>query len=510
MTIRIHDTLTRKKVDFQPLTPGKVGLYVCGPTVYDFLHVGNARPVVAYDVVFRHLRARGFDVRYVRNITDVDDKIIERAHELNQPPGELTARFIDEFHRDVSALCCLAPTVEPRVTDSIEAIVALCQKLVDRGVAYEAQGDVYFSVSDYPAYGGLSQQPLDQLESGTRGELDVHKKRRPLDFALWKAAKPGEPSWPSPWGPGRPGWHIECSAMAEQHLGATFDLHGGGVDLIFPHHENERAQSQGAHGDQSFARIWMHNGFVNFGGKKMSKSDTKNDPKLRVLFKRAFTMRLVIERHGGEALRLFLLTTHYRHPIAYDVVLDGDDIATAPLRLPGLEEAERRLEYAYLTLERLREQLAVGKAAGDGAVAPEAEKWLHELQTALDDDFNSAGALAAWQEALGLANRILDGKLEAPKDVKRRTLERLDRDLRVASDELGLGAAEPRAWLDEHRARRCKALSIDAAEVESLIAKRNEARKDKRFAESDALRADLAARGVEIMDTPKGTRWRLA
>ncbi|HEX8951495.1 MAG TPA: DALR domain-containing protein, partial [Polyangia bacterium] len=300
--------------------------------------------------------------------------------------------------------------------------------------------------------------------------------------------------------------HIECSVMAERDLGVTFDLHGGGVDLIFPHHENERAQSLGAHGEGTFARIWMHGGFLNFGGGKISKSDTS----MKILFKRAFKMRAVLERHSGEALRYFCLTTHYRNPLAYEVLVEGDDPATAPLRFPGLEDAERRCEYGYLTIERMREQLAVGKAAGEGRVAPEAEKWLGELQASLDDDFNAAGALAAWNEALALANRVLDGKLDAPKDVKRRTLERLAKDLAVAAAELGLGEAEPRAWLDAHRARRCALLAIDVAHVESLIAKRNDARKQKSFADADAIRAELAKLNVEIMDTPAGTRWRVA
>jgi cysteinyl-tRNA synthetase len=505
-TIRIHDTLSRKKIDLQPLVPGKVGLYVCGPTVYDFIHVGNGRTFISFDMVARHLRARGFEVNYVRNITDVDDKIINRAHELGEDPAALAARFTREFDADMAAVGCIKPTHEPRVTDNIERIVALCQKLIDRGVAYAAQGDVYFSVADFAPYGQLSQQPLDQLEAGARVEVDAEKKRGPLDFALWKAAKPGEPSWPSPWGPGRPGWHIECSVMAEHELGVTFDLHGGGVDLIFPHHENERAQSLGAHGEGTFARVWMHGGFLNFGGGKISKSDTS----MKVLFKRAFKLRAVLELHSGEALRYFCLTTHYRNPLAYEVLVEGDDPATATLRFPGLEDAERRCEYGYLTIERLREQLAVGKPGGEGPVAAEAEGWLQRLQESLDDDFNSAGALAAWNEALQLANRALDGKLEAPKDVKRRTLERLARDLTTASAELGLGCAEPRAWLDEHRARRCRLLAIDPAAVEALIAKRNDARKQKSFAEADAIRADLAKLNVEIMDTPSGTRWRVA
>lgn len=505
MNIRIHDTLTRKKVDFVPLQPGRVSMYVCGPTVYDYIHVGNGRTFISFDLVARHLRARGFQLDYVRNITDVDDKIINRARELGEDPAALAERFTRQFHEDMAECGCIAPTQEPRVTDTIDRIVALIEKLIARGVAYESHGDVYFSVPDFPPYGQLSQQPLDQLEAGARVEVDAERKRARLDFALWKAAKPGEPSWPSPWGRGRPGWHIECSAMAERYLGATFDLHGGGVDLIFPHHENERAQSLGA-GEGGFARIWMHGGFLNFGGGKISKSDTS----MRVLFKRAFKLNAVLQLHSGEALRCFLLGTHYRNPLAYEVVVEGDDPATSPLRFPGLEEAERRCEYAYLTLERLRDQLAVGKPAGDGKVVPEAETWLAKLQEALDDDFNTAEAMAAWNEALALANRILDGKLDAPKDVRRRSLERLARDLKVASDELGLGAAEPRAWLDAHRARRCRLLKLDTAAIESLIARRNDARKAKSFAEADAIRAELAKLNVEIMDTPAGTRWRVA
>jgi cysteinyl-tRNA synthetase len=456
--------------------------------------------------MFRHLRARGFDVTYVRNITDVDDKIINRAHELNEEPVKLTERFIGEFHRDARALLLMQPTHEPKVTDNIDQIIALCEKLIANGKAYAAQGDVYFHVPALPSYGQLSGQPLDQLEAGARVEVDKERKRAPLDFALWKGAKPGEPSWPSPWGDGRPGWHIECSAMAERFLGTTFDIHGGGSDLIFPHHENERAQSIGAHGEGTFARVWTHNGMLTFGGGKISKSDTS----MRVLFKRAFTARPVIDRHGGEALRAFLLTTQYRNPLSYDVVVEGDDPATSPLRLPGLEEAERRCEYTYLTLEKLRAQLATGKPGGDGAVVPEAETWLERMRLALDDDFNTAEALAAWTEALALANRVLDGKLDAPKDVKRRTLERLDRDLRAASDELGLGTQEPTAWLAEHRARRCQQLAIDAAAVEQRIADRAAARKNKDFATADAIRNELAAGKIEIMDTPRGTTWRVA
>jgi cysteinyl-tRNA synthetase len=503
--IRIHDTLSRKKVELEPLEPGHVRLYVCGPTVYDFFHIGNARPFVAYDVAARHLRARGYRVTYVRNITDVDDKIIRRAAERGEPPDALAERFTQEFHRDVGALCCTAPDVEPRVTDNITQIVALIERLIGNGVAYEAGGDVYFAVQQFPPYGELSHQPLDELKAGARVDVG-EKKRDPLDFALWKAAKPGEPSWPSPWGAGRPGWHIECSAMAERFLGVTFDLHGGGIDLAFPHHENERAQSQGAHGAHTFARYWLHNGFVNFGGGKISKSDES----MRVLLDRAFKARVAIERHGGEALRAFLLTTQYRNPISLDLIVDGPDPATAPLRFPGLEEAERRAEYGYLTIQRLRDALAVGKTAGEGPVAPEAAEWREALAAALDDDFNTAEALAQLNLALALANRILDGKLPLAKDVKRRTLERLEAELRAAAGELGLLEAEPAAWLAAHRARRCAARGIDAHDVEYVIAERAAARASKNFAQADQLREMLAARGVEIMDGPRGTTWRVA
>jgi cysteinyl-tRNA synthetase len=501
--IRVHDTLQRKKVELRTVEEGHVRMYMCGPTVYDFIHLGNGRPFVVFDVLARHLRLRGLRVTYVRNITDIDDKIINRAHELAEDPAALAERFTAQFHADVADLACQKPDVEPRVTETVAEIIQLIEKLIANGLAYESEGDVYFAVQQFPAYNELSHQPLDELKSGARVEVG-EKKHAPLDFALWKAAKPGEPSWPSPWGAGRPGWHIECSAMSWRHLGPEFDIHGGGIDLVFPHHTNERAQSLGALG--TFARYWLHNGFINFGNEKISKSD----PSMRVLFTRAFKLRAVINAHGGEAARYFILTTQYRNPIGFEVVLEGEDVKTAPLRFPGLEEAERRVEYGYLTMQRLRDQLSQGKAAAAGAVAPEAESWLNRLQEALDDDLNTAEALAALNEALTLTNRILDGKLDAPKDVKRRTLERLGRDLETASKELGLFEAEPAAWLAEHRARRCAAKKIDPASVEARIAERTAARQAKDFARADTLREALKHDGIEIMDTPKGTTWRVA
>ncbi len=507
-TIRLLDTARKKKVVLEPIEAGHVRIYVCGPTVYGHLHLGNARPLVTFDLVTRHLRARGYRVTYVRNITDVDDKIIRRAAELGEEPATLTSRFDAIFQENCRELCCLAPDHQPTVTGHMDEIVSLIARLIERGVAYASEGDVYFAVDRFADYGQLSHQPLDELRAGARNHVG-EKKRAPLDFALWKAAKPGEPSWPSPWGPGRPGWHIECSAMAEKLLGPSFDIHGGGVDLVFPHHENERAQSQGAHGPGTFARYWMHNAFVNFNGGKISKSDAA----AKVLFERAFRLSVLVDRHGGETLRWFLLASHYASPISFEVATeeDGADLETAPLRFPGLEEVERKLAYGYETLSRLRDQLAVGKPAGDGPTLEAGEKpgWLAQLYGALDDDFNTALAFASLGEALTLTNRILDNKVDAPKDVKRRSLERLDRELRDATSILGVLAADPQSWLAEHRTRRCRTRSIDVAAVEAGIEKRTEARKAKDFAAADAARDALKQLGVEIMDTPRGTTWRV-
>ena len=499
MSLRIYDTLQRRKVEFEPIDPTHVRMYVCGPTVYGPLHVGNARPLVAYDVVYRYLRRRYPKVTYVRNITDVDDKIIKRAAELGEQPGELAMRCAVGFRQDAAALCCSTPDVEPRVTEHLGEIVALIERLIGRDMAYAVEGDVYFAVGAFVHYGQLSGQPLDQLEAGARVEVD-ERKRSPLDFALWKSAKPGEPAWPSPWGAGRPGWHIECSAMAEKYLGQTFDLHGGGVDLIFPHHENERAQSQGANGAGTFAHYWLHNGFVNFNDKKISKSDEK----MRRLLETAFLIRVVTARHGGEALRWLLISTQYRHPINFEVIEQGD-----VLHFPGLEEADRQLEYGYLTRRRLADASKASPTEA-GKMADEALGWLAELEASLDDDFNTAGAIAALGQGLTVANRILDGKLALPKDVKRRTLVRLEADLVIASGLLGVLEADPAAWLAVHRERRAAARGIDADAVEAAIVERASARAAKDFASADAVRKRLAEQGVELMDTPTGTTWRVA
>ncbi|HEY3357980.1 MAG TPA: cysteine--tRNA ligase [Polyangia bacterium] len=491
--MRIFDTLSRGKVELVPRTPGRLGIYVCGPTVYDLSHIGHARCYVAFDVIVRHLRARGFAVTFVRNLTDVDDKIIRRANERGEDPRVLSERFSAEFHRDMATLGNAAPDVEPKVTEHMPEIIAFIARLVQQGAAYPAEGDVYYDVEKFVEYGRLSGQPLDELLSGARVEVD-ERKRSPLDFALWKAAKPGEPSWESPFGPGRPGWHIECSAMSLRYLGESFDLHGGGKDLVFPHHQNEIAQSQGAFGLGTFAKYWLHNGFVNFNQEKMSKS-----------LGNFFTIRQVLEHVEAEALRLFLLTVHYRSPINFEVTeRDGKP------RFPGVEEAWGRLDYLYRTIERLADALAVGKPGGEGAVVPEAGTWYAELLAALDDDFNTALALASLYAAATLANKLLDDPKSAAKDVRRRSLERLQQELAAAAGTLGILQQPPRAFLERRRSRLCELRGIDGAEVERQLQERTGARAAKDFARADEIRAGLTARGIEIMDTPRGTAWRIA
>ena len=353
MSIRIYDTLQRKKVLFEPLEPGKVSMYVCGPTPYAPPHIGHAYSAICFDAVRRALRWLGFEVTFVRNITDVEDKIIDRARTEGEDWQALASRYADQYNREMAEFRVEQPDVEPWVSQYMDAIIEMIQRLLDRDRAYVVDGDVYYAVDRFPAYGALSGQSVEDLRAGERVEVD-ERKRSPVDFALWKAAKPGEPSWPAPWGEGRPGWHIECSAMSLVTLGETFDIHGGGKDLIFPHHENEIAQSQGALGEGRFARYWLHNGFLNFSGEKMSKS-------LGNVFGCAETANAC----GGEALRLYLISHHYRSPVSFEIDERG--------QIRELIAADRRLDYFYSTLARADEFLASGKDPGEGPVAEGAD-----------------------------------------------------------------------------------------------------------------------------------------
>ncbi len=480
MELKVYNTRSRSKEPFTPLVDGEVGMYVCGVTVYDTSHIGHARCYVAVDVVYRFLQRMGYRVRYVRNFTDVDDKIIKRANELSLGTRELAEQNIDKFHEDMDALGCLRPEVEPRVTGHMEDIIALVQRIIDNGHAYVApDGAVYFSIDTWPGYLELSGRNLDDMVAGAsdRVEADPNKKN-PLDFVLWKPSKPGEPTWESPWGPGRPGWHIECSAMSARHLGDVFDIHGGGKDLVFPHHENEIAQSKAASG-QEFARYWLHNGFVNVDQEKMSKS-----------LGNFFTIRDVLKLYHPEAVRTFLLSTHYRSPINYSS--------------RNLEEATGRIEYMYQTLATLDAAIEMGGNEGEN-LHPETETVRAQILDAMRDDFNSAAALGHLFELLRAANDWTKKKRKLVGRIT--TLRRIREVVSEAAGIFGILEQEPAAALEAIRARDIVRLNLDVAAIEARIEERNAARQAKDFARGDAIREELAAQSVALMDGPEGTRW---
>jgi cysteinyl-tRNA synthetase len=492
----LYDSFRREKVVFEPIEPGKVGIYVCGPTPYAPAHIGHAYSAIAFDTIRRSLRFLGYQVRYVRNITDVEDKIIKRANEQREDPMALAARFAADYNRDMARFGVLPPDVEPKVSTHIADIIALIERLIANGSAYQVDGDVNFEIATFPPYGALSGMKLDELRAGERVEVDA-RKRSPDDFALWKAAKPGEPAWDSPWGKGRPGWHIECSAMTHVHLGDTFDLHGGGKDLIFPHHENEIAQSRGAYGPESFARYWLHNGFLNFKGEKMSKS-----------LGNVVDCSEIADTVGGEALRLFCVSHHFRSPVEFEFESVRDSAnQVVGARFYSLEAADRKLEYFYTTLKRIDGFVAQGGEPGPGPVMPEAERLVATAREALADDFNTPVVMAALHDAAALANRLLDDGKGIDKQLRRRTLARIAHDVRSVGDALGVFAGDPAAYLAERRARLVKRRGIDVAAVDRLIAARIAARAAKDFVRSDAIRAELAGLGVAVHDTPHGTEW---
>jgi cysteinyl-tRNA synthetase len=466
--LRIHNSLTGRKEPFEPLEPGHVRMYVCGITVYDHIHVGHARSQIAFDVTRRWLRASGYRVTYVRNITDIDDKILARARELGEPFEALTGRFIAAMNEDFAALGVETPDHEPRATAYMPEIVAMIGRLVERGFAYAgASGDVFYAVARFAKYGRLSGKKLDDLRAGARVEVD-EAKRDPLDFVLWKRAKPGEPAWDSPWGMGRPGWHIECSAMAVALLGPEFDIHGGGMDLKFPHHENEIAQSCAAC-DARFARYWMHNGFVRVDDEKMSKS-----------LGNFFTVRDVLPRLRPEVLRAFLLSSHYRAPVNYT-----DD---------NLRQADAALQRLYLALRDV--EPAADTVPGEAARA---------FAEAMDDDFNTPGAIAALQDAARELNVAKAGG-DRPRTAA------LAAELRRLGGLLGLLGMPAAAWLAAPSTlaggKAAGDGALDAEEIERRIGARIEARRARNWAESDRIRDELAAAGILLEDGPSGTTWR--
>jgi cysteinyl-tRNA synthetase len=455
LPIYLHNTLSRRKELFQPLKPDSVGLYVCCPTVYDLAHIGNARPVVVFDVLFRLLKLQFKDVTYVRNITDIDDKIIAAAAKNGEPIEALTARTDKAFHEDMAALHALPPTAEPRATQHIEGMQRLIKTLIEKGHAYVADGHVLFHVPSMPSYGRLSGHSREELIAGARVDVAPYK-RDPADFVLWKPSTPEQPGWDSPWGRGRPGWHIECSAMSEAYLGETFDIHGGGLDLIFPHHENEIAQSECAHG-KPFVRTWMHNGFLIVEGEKMSKS-----------LGNFFTVRELLAKARGEAIRLTLLSAHYRQPLDFTV--------------DGLEQSKHALDRLYTALR---------DAADVSAVEAEPP---FDVIAALEDDLNTPMAISHLHE---LATKLNKAKSSIERAEAKSALL-------AGGHVLGLLQQDPEEWF--HQAAT---VSLDAVLVQRKIAERNEARKARNFAEADRIRDELAAIGVLLEDGPAGTTWRL-
>jgi cysteinyl-tRNA synthetase len=497
MALQLYNTLTRKKEPFKPVESGHARIYVCGKTVYDYMHIGHARCYTIYDVLVRHLRASSIKVTYVRNVTDIDDKIIKRSSETGEDPIALAARFTKCFWEDTARLGCVRPDVEPKVSDHLDEIRTLIQRLIDTGHAYESDGDVYYSVSSFPGYLKLSRRKLDQPELGASGrtaDAEVARKRHAADFALWKRSPAGEKSWPSPWSDGRPGWHIECSAMSMKHLGETLDLHGGGLDLVFPHHENEIAQSEAATG-KPFAKLWMHNGFIETNPEKMSKS-----------LGNFFTAREVYERIEPEAVRYFMMTVHYRAPLAFDWTVDGAGNVTG---FPQLEEAERRVEYYYATLRRLASIPPERIVDETGAAPREVADFPRRLTESLDDDLNMPVSLASVAEFLKGVNELCDRAMAKKGRLSRDTFAAAMLGFTRLRDQLGLATQDPESVLTRIRDRRAKQQGVAPAEVEAAIDARAQARVDKDFARADAIRGDLAKNGIELLDGPTGTTWRV-
>lgn len=506
MSLKVYNTLTRQKEKFVPTSPHRIRIYVCGPTTYNYIHLGNARALVVFDTVRRYLMYKGYRVFYVQNFTDVDDKIINRAFEEKIDPQELAEKYIHEYFRDADALRVLRADVHPQASKHIPEMIELVQVLLDKGIAYETGGDVYFSVRRFPGYGKLSGRTLDEMQAGARVGVD-ERKQDPLDFVLWKAAKPGEPVWDSPWGPGRPGWHLECSVMALKYLGSGFDIHGGGNDLIFPHHENEIAQAEASTGEAPFARYWIHNGFVTVNEEKMSKS-----------LGNFFIVRDLLQEWPPEILRFFLLATHYRNPLDYS--------------MDNLKTARRSYSRLYNTLELLEEVTGCQESAPAGRPSREAVdfrdqvlKRVAEFETAMDDDFNTALALAALfnlsRDINGFVNRDdfcpIPTVLHILVRVRQYFIELLDvlgiapGESRKLSASYTPGLREIAAALKESGDWKLPdSLPLEPqALLDILLQVRQEARSQKNYRLSDSLRDSLHKIGIILEDTPWGARWRL-
>ncbi len=496
MSIRIHNTMSGKKEDFIPLQEKKVGMYVCGVTVYDLSHIGHARSAIVFDTIYRYFRYRGYDVTFVRNFTDIDDKIIRRANEEGVDYKTIAEKYIGEFNTDMGKLGLEKPSIEPRATEHIPEMIRLISTLIQKGFAYQGGGDVFFSVDKFKDYGKLSKRDLEEMQAGARVEID-EKKENPLDFALWKASKPGEPFWESPWGRGRPGWHIECSVMSQKYLGETFDIHGGGRDLIFPHHENEIAQSEAATA-KTFVRYWVHNGFVNINKEKMSKS-----------LGNILTIKEILKEWHPEVLRLFFLSHHYRSPVDY-----SED---------SFLEAKSGLDRFYATLKSIKDEItriprgvmkSTPQSEGGGvSIVKEARKAIESFQTrfeeAMDDDFNTAETLGYFYDLQRGLNSLLDISKGNPTE---EIASLLKKGLGYFSNMgwvFGLFRDDPEVYLAQQRIEGLKKLNLIEEEILRSIEERNLARKEKNWKRGDEIRNDLLSKGIILEDTPTGTNWKL-
>ncbi len=493
MALRIYNTLSGKKEDFVPIDDNKVKMYVCGVTVYDLCHIGHARSTVVFDVIFRYLRHRGFEVNYVRNFTDVDDKIINRANAENLSCEEIAERYIEAFYTDMDCLGLERPTCEPRATEHIDEIIEMITRLIEHGHAYRVDDDVYFSVESFNGYGRLSGRNLEEMRAGARIEIDERKKN-PLDFALWKASKPSEPAWKSPWGEGRPGWHIECSSMSQKYLGESFDIHGGGKDLISPHHENEIAQSEGAN-KKPFVRYWIHNGFVNIHQEKMSKS-----------LGNVLNIRDLLKIYHPEALRLFLLSNHYRSPLDFSE--------------EAMKEASLGMDRFYTSLERIDRHLKEAELSTKGALkgSPSSmDKDVSEALTAfpqkfadaMDDDFNSAKAIGHLFDFTRLLNRFMDEESFSLTQKTISILESARAQYQSCGEILGIFSEEPRSYFETKKVKGLDEVKIEEREIIDLISQRDAARKQKDWPGADEIRKILLEKGIVLEDGPDGTQWRL-
>jgi cysteinyl-tRNA synthetase len=481
--MRIYNTMTGKKEEFVPVVPGRVQMYVCGITVYDHCHIGHARSAIVFDVMRRYLGYKGLNVTYVKNFTDIDDKIINRARQDGISWSSVAEKYIAEYYRDMESLGVSRADVEPRATDHIPEIVDIVKGLVDKGYAYEAQGDVYFSIENFSDYGKLSKRDLDELVAGARVDLN-EKKKNPMDFALWKASKEDEPAWESPWGPGRPGWHIECSAMSRKHLGDTFDIHGGGADLIFPHHENEIAQSEAFTG-QPFVRYWVHNGFITVDREKMSKS-----------LGNFFTIKEILSKFDAEVIRFFLLSTHYRSPIEF-----SDE---------QLRESEASIDRYYNTAARIEDFLLLDKdrektGADEKQLTEVLAKFRDSFSEAMDDDFNTALAIGHIFEFIRIVNKYLDGKPSGSRAAE--LVSRASDLLKEAGSVLNIFRRTPLEW--SRSLMNVKYPGVSEEFILSLIRERQAAREKKDWAVSDAIRKELEERGIILEDKKEGTGWKV-